>query len=243
MVVERSASLPPGRLKLRRTAKPKRKYRILVADRGGVFRLGLKKLFALEDDFRVVAQAENAGQATELARRFRADLLFIQYEITREGTGDLVSRLRHAVPSGRIVIVGDGLREEEIRHLVKQGAAGVVLRSADPDSFLRCAVKVSKNENFLPDSGTADSVSSQPSASELRPVETLTRREKSIMGCLLQGWRNREIAQHLSITEQTVKNHLRTIFDKVGVSDRLELVLYAIHHRMELPPPAPSSGG
>ena len=71
----------------------------------------------------------------------------------------------------------------------------------------------------------------------MRPADTLTRREKSIVSCLMQGWRNREIAQHLTITEQTVKNHLRTIYDKVGVSDRLELVLYAIHHRMELPPP------
>jgi DNA-binding NarL/FixJ family response regulator len=56
----------------------------------------------------------------------------------------------------------------------------------------------------------------------------------------MQGWRNREIAQHLSITEQTVKNHLRSIYDKVGVSDRLELVLYAIHQKMVLPPVQPS---
>lgn len=69
-----------------------------------------------------------------------------------------------------------------------------------------------------------------------RPVDTLTRREKTIISYLLQGWRNREISTHLLISEQTVKNHLRTIYDKVGVSDRLELVLYAIHQRMELPP-------
>ena len=69
-----------------------------------------------------------------------------------------------------------------------------------------------------------------------RPVDTLTFREKTIISYLMQGWRNREISTHLSISEQTVKNHLRTIYDKVGVSDRLELVLYAIHQRMELPP-------
>ena len=69
-----------------------------------------------------------------------------------------------------------------------------------------------------------------------RPVDTLTHREKTIISYLMQGWRNREISTHLSISEQTVKNHLRTIYDKVGVSDRLELVLYAIHQRMELPP-------
>jgi DNA-binding NarL/FixJ family response regulator len=68
-----------------------------------------------------------------------------------------------------------------------------------------------------------------------RPVDTLTRREKSIISCLMEGWHNREISTHLSISEQTVKNHLGAIYDKVGVSDRLELVLYAIHQRLELP--------
>jgi DNA-binding NarL/FixJ family response regulator len=81
------------------------------------------------------------------------------------------------------------------------------------------------------------------SARPLRPADTLTRREKTIISYLMQGWRNREVAQHLSISEQTVKNHLRSIYDKVGVSDRLELVLYAIHQRMELPPIQPTQAG
>jgi DNA-binding NarL/FixJ family response regulator len=77
-------------------------------------------------------------------------------------------------------------------------------------------------------------------AKPLRPVETLTQREKTIISHLMQGWRNREIAQHLNITEQTVKNHLRSIYDKVGVSDRLELVLYAIHQKLMLPSVQPA---
>ena len=68
-----------------------------------------------------------------------------------------------------------------------------------------------------------------------RPVETLTRREKTIISYLMLGWRNREIGTHLAISEQTVKNHLRMVYDKVGVSDRLELVLYAIHQQLALP--------
>jgi DNA-binding NarL/FixJ family response regulator len=69
----------------------------------------------------------------------------------------------------------------------------------------------------------------------VRPVETLTRREKNVIACLMQGFPNREISRRLAIAEQTVKNHLRSIFDKVGVSDRLELVLYALHHKLDLP--------
>jgi DNA-binding NarL/FixJ family response regulator len=234
---------PPGCRKVRAGSKPKRKYRILIADQGGVFRLGLKKLFAIEDDFRVVAQAENAAQVPELAKRFQADLLFVQYEIAKEGSGDLIARVSQAVPKSRIVIIGDHVSQGEVQEFVERGAAGIVLRSANPDSFVKCAAKVVKNGNCLPSLPADAKASAAAPAADLRHVDNLTRREKSIIGCLLQGWRNREIAEHLSITEQTVKNHLRTIFDKVGVSDRLELVLYAIHHRMELSPPTPAAGG
>jgi DNA-binding NarL/FixJ family response regulator len=234
---------PPGYCLVRAGAKLKRKYRVLIADRGGVFRLGLKKLIAIEDDFRVVAQAENAAQIPLLAKKFQADLLFIQSEIVQEGGGDLLARIHQAVPDSRVLIVADGLRDDEMDSFIKRGASGIVLRSADPDSFVKCALKVIKSKHNLPKPQAEAPSGARAAESALRPVDTLTRREKTIISGLLQGWRNREIAQHLSISEQTVKNHLRTIFDKVGVSDRLEMVLYAIHHRMELPPPAASTNG
>jgi DNA-binding NarL/FixJ family response regulator len=226
--------------------KPKRQSRVLIADRGGVFRLGLKKLFALEDEFRVVAQADSAAQVPQLAKKFRADLLFVQAEIAEEGPGDALGRIRQAMPKSKILVVAEALRKDEAEGYLKRGASGVVLRSAEPESFIACASKALKGEPWQPgpsEETKTGSGSTDGSRGILRPIDTLTRREKSIISCLLQGWRNREIALHLSITEQTVKNHLRTIFDKVGVSDRLELVLYAIHHGLELPPvgasPAP----
>jgi DNA-binding NarL/FixJ family response regulator len=230
---------------VRSQSKSKRKCRILIADRGGIFRLGLKKLFAVEDDFRVVAQSENALQTFELAKRFQADLIFVQAEIVQEGNGDLLARIGQAVPHSKTVIVADFARDDEIDAFVRRGASGIVLRSADPDSFIKCALRIAKHGTCIPKT-SAETQTAAPATgrerAELRPAETLTRREKSIIGCLMQGLRNREIASTLSITEQTVKNHLRTIFDKVGVSDRLELVLYAIHHKLELVPPTIAAG-
>jgi DNA-binding NarL/FixJ family response regulator len=229
---------------VRSPAKSKRKYRILIADRSGVFRLGLKKLFAIEDDFRVVAQAENAFQTAELAKRFQADLVFVQAEIEGEGAGDLMAKLHQSVPHCKAIMMAESARDDEIDAFVKRGASGIIMRSADPDSFVNCAQRVAKNGTWLPkrsEESRAVSSAAGQGRPELRPADTLTRREKSIIGCLMQGLRNREIASNLSITEQTVKNHLRTIFDKVGVSDRLELVLYAIHHHLELAPPTPAS--
>ena len=213
---------------MRSALKSKRKYRILIADRGGIFRLGLRKLFAIEDDFRVVAQAENAFQTAELAKRFQADLLFVQAEIEREGAGDLLAKLHQSVPHCKTLIIADSARNDEIDAFVKRGASGIIMRSADPESFVKCALRVVKNGTWLPKPSADPQVG--PSASsqgrpELRPADTLTRREKSIIGCLMQGLRNREIASNLSITEQTVKNHLRTVFDKYSVRSMISFCI------------------
>lgn len=222
---------------MRATRPARRKVRILIADREGIFRLGLRKLLSIEDDLRVVAQAENSAQVMAGARTFRPDLLFLQAEIAVDGPNDLLAEVRREVPASRIVITGSSLTDDGKSRFAKSGASGIILRSADPSLFVKCARKVLEGETWWP-KGPADPASraTEPlKERSLRPAETLTRQEKTIISYLMQGCRNREIAQHLSITEQTVKNHLRMIYDKVGVSDRLELVLYALHQRLELP--------
>ena len=225
-------------MSLRNSAK--KKIRVLIADREGIFRYGLKELFAVEDDVRVVAQAHSASQVLELTKSLRPHLLFVQSEIVTEAGGNLFSELRNQAPKCKIVVTFSAVPTEEqgIRY-VQLGASGIILKSVEPSLFLRCARKVVwDDEVWLPHKQVAsmakfvETTASQP----LRPVDTLTQREKTIISYLMQGWRNREIAGHLKITEQTVKNHLRSIYDKVGVSDRLELVLYAIHQKLLLPP-------
>lgn len=219
----------------------KKKIRILIADREGVFRLGLKKLLSLEDGLRVVAQAENEAQVKALAKVFRPDLFFIQTEIASEGLGNLLSLLHREYPQSKIIVTGSLMTEQETSRYVRAGASGVILKAAAPPLFVKIVRKVMSNKSkpwvsadHLPGKAGEEDLSLPPH--RLRPAETLTRQEKTILSYLLQGCRNREIANHLSITEQTVKNHLRTIYDKVGVSDRLELVLYAIHQQLVLPP-------
>lgn len=224
---------------MRAARSPKRKARILIGDREGVFRLGLRKLLSVEDDLRVVAQAEDDAQTLAGVKTFRPDLVFIQAEIAAEAGGGLLAALRREAPQARIVITGSAVSDEEAARYVKAGVAGVILKSAEPGLFIKCARKVLETGTWIPRAVATELAqgSERPLDRPLRPVETLTRQEKTIISYLLQGCRNREIAQYLSITEQTVKNHLRMIYDKVGVSDRLELVLYAIHQRLELPKP------
>lgn len=211
--------------------------KILIADREGVFRLGLKKLFSVEDDLRVVAQAENSSQLLAMASSFKPDLMIVQDEIALDGSLMPVQQVHCKWPECKLIVTMGKLSEGEWERFVSEGASGVIARSAPPEAFVENVRAVISGENGIyPEQTTQQQggISGQGS-SHPRPVDTLTPRERTIISCLTQGWRNREIAQHLTITEQTVKNHLRSIYDKVGVSDRLELVLYAIHQRMELP--------
>jgi two-component system nitrate/nitrite response regulator NarL len=225
---------------MRTARRTKKAIRILIADAEGIFRLGLKKLFGVEDDLRVVAQADQAGQVLGLAKKFKPDVFFLQAEMLGPDPGDFLTRLRQVCAGGKIVIVSAAVAALESDGYVRAGAAGVVLRSSNPELYVKSARQVMKKELWLAKPLTSPAPWPAPKAS-LRPVDTLTRREKSIISCLVQGWRNKEIAERLHITEQTVKNHLRAIYDKVGVSDRLELALYAIHQKLDLPP-APEVG-
>ena len=215
----------------------KGKIRVLVADGDGIFRLGLKMVFAVEDDLRVVAEAAKADEVLARAETFQPDLVFIQEEILDKGEGNLISAVTNAVPRCRVVVTTTVSSDESLLRHVQSGAAGMILKTVDPQLFVKCARRVARGETWIPKKqvSTVAKLLEVPPDNPPRPVDTLTRREKSIISCLMESWHNREIGTYLSISEQTVKNHLRSIYDKVGVSDRLELVLYAVHQRLELP--------
>ncbi len=228
---------PTSTMQAKRHLKNRTKTKILIADREGVFRLGLKKLFSVEDDLRVVAQAENSLQLVAMARSFRPDLAIVQQEIALDGYRDLFPQIRRESPGCRVIVTGSQFTVDEKAKLFRDGASGAIPRSAQPKVFVENARKVMRGEiiqNGELESAGREHISGNGDRRR-RPADTLTRREKTVISCLTQGWHNREIAQRLKITEQTVKNHLRSIYDKVGVSDRLELVLYAIHQGLELP--------
>jgi len=220
-----------------RTRQPKNRVNILIADREAVFRFGLMKLFGLEDNLRVVAQAENGEQLLSLAKAFHPDMVLVQAEILREGAGNLLSQTGQVSPQSKFVVVVASPSEDESVHYVSRGASGVILKSVEPALFVKCVRRVMDGEMWLPKRHVAKMAKTlgESNLSARRPADTLTPREKLIVSYLMVGCRNREIAHALSISEQTVKNHLRAIYDKVGVSDRLELVLYAIDRRLDLP--------
>src|SRR6202045_1180725 len=218
--------------------------RVILADTQAIFRAGLRKVFALEDDIRVVGQAETLAQTQSAIARFSADVLIFEAALTPNPVEAVVNLLRQN-PSLRVVVVTPGADEDLTLELFRRGAHGIVSREVEPELLVECLRKVVAGETWLDSQGVRwvmDAYRNQnnrPTGS--RPKVQLTPKEMLIVSCVTQGMKNKEIALRVGTTEQVVKNYLRKVYDKLGVADRLELALYCLNSRIldsSVKPPA-----
>jgi len=211
------------------------KIRVIIADSEPIFRVGVRKIFALEDDIRVVAQAENTDQALASASKFGCDVLVFESALT-PAPAEVVSTMLAAVPGLRIIMVVPDLVEEETVEFLRRGVKGIVTRSIGPDLLIRCVRKIHAGEMWLDNKGVnwvIDAYRTQVAQLTMpRNRVKLSTKEISIISGVTQGLRNKDIAAEVGTTEQVIKNYLRKIYDKLGVSDRLELALYCMHNRL-----------
>src|SRR5208282_5818861 len=223
--------------------------RVIVADTQAIFRAGLRKVFALEDDIRVVGQAETLAQTQSAVAKFTADVLIFEAALTPNPV-DAVADLLRQHPQLRVVVVTPNADEDLTLELFRRGAHGIVSREVEPELLVECLRKVVAGDTWL-DSQAVHWVmeayrnqNSRPSGS--RPKVQLTPKETLIVSCVTQGMKNKEIALRVGTTEQVVKNYLRKVYDKLGVADRLELALYCLSHHVVdgvKPPPVPVAAG
>src|SRR6516225_4378515 len=209
--------------------------RVIVADTQAIFRAGLRKIFALEDDIRVVGQAETLPQTLVAAKKFAADILIFEAALT-PNPADAVSDLLRQAPQVKLVVVLHEANEELTLELFRRGAHGIVSREVEPELLVECLRKVSQGEPWLDRQGVSwvltayRTQGTRPAGS--RPKVQLTPKESLIVSCVTQGMKNKEIALRVGTTEQVVKNYLRKVYDKLGVADRLELALYCLNHHV-----------
>ncbi len=225
--------------------------RVIVTDTQAIFRAGLRKIFALEDDIRVVGQAETLAQTQSAMAKFSADVLIFEAALTPNPV-DAVSDLLRQNPQLRVVVVTPGSDEGLTLELFRRGAHGIVSREVEPELLVDCLRKVAAGETWLDTQGihwvmeAYRNQSTRPAGA--RPKVQLTPKETLIVSCVTQGMKNKEIALRVGTTEQVVKNYLRKVYDKLGVADRLELALYCLNHRVvdntKVPPlpAAPANG-
>jgi DNA-binding NarL/FixJ family response regulator len=209
--------------------------RVIVADTQAIFRAGLRKIFALEDDVRVVGQAETLAQTFSAAKKFSADVMLFEAALA-PNPADAVSDLLRQNPGLRLVVVTAEPEEELTLELFRRGAYGIVPREVEPEILIDCLRKVAHGQPWLDSRGIQwvleayRNQTTRPGAN--RSKVQLTPKESLIVSCVTQGMKNKEIANRVGTTEQVVKNYLRKVYDKLGVADRLELALYCLNNRV-----------
>ena len=209
--------------------------RVIVADSQAIFRAGLRKIFAVEDDIRVVGQAETLQQAVAAAKKFSAEIVIFEAALA-ERPADAVQDILKQASGLRVVAVTETPDQELTLELLRRGAHAVVSREVDSELFVDCLRKVAAGEAWLEPHAmkwVLDAYRTQGTRPQTsRTKVQLTPKEALIVSCVTQGMKNKEIAQRVGTTEQVVKNYLRKVYDKLGVADRLELALYCLNSRV-----------
>jgi DNA-binding NarL/FixJ family response regulator len=200
--------------------------KLIIADNQAIFRAGIAKVLAVEDDIRIVAQAQTAEQMLTSLEKFRAAVLVCSAGLDPDLRAVVQTAVRHRT---RVVVVADhGTKAAEF---VSLGAHGVVYRNITGPALVECVQKVAQGETWVQDQVLPVEVLENDMVGA-RVRDRLTAKELRIVALIVQGYKNKEIATQLGTTEQVIKNYLRNVYDKIGVSDRLELALFTIHHRI-----------
>ena len=223
--------------------------RVIVADTQAIFRAGLRKIFALEDDIRVVGQAETLTQTQSALSKFSSDILIFESALVPNPVEAVLEIMRQH-PNLKLVVVTPGADEEMTLELFRRGVHGILSREVEPEVMVTCLRKVASGESWLDSQGirwVLQAYRTQGTRSGgSRPKVQLTPKESLIVSCVTQGMKNKEIALRVGTTEQVVKNYLRKVYDKLGVADRLELALYCLNHHVvdntKIPPLPVTSG-
>ncbi len=228
---------------------PKRKIRIVLADDHPIVRDGLKKMLKLEADIEVVGEATDGREALEQVQMHEPDVLLLDLRMPNLDGLSALQTLQHINRKTRVIILTASEDKNEFVQAMKLGCSGIVLKQTAPELIVKSIRKVNDGEiwldshttaavmrQFATHTGESHSSSSQNSSggAKSRERSPLSAREREIVSLVAQGYKNKEMAEKMFISEQTVKNHLHNIFDKLGVSDRLELALYAIHKGLHL---------
>jgi DNA-binding NarL/FixJ family response regulator len=214
-----------------------------IVDDHPIVRQGLRKLLELEDDIEVIGESDNGRQALDMIEDLHPDVVLLDLKMPGMDGLTALQTLQHNSHKTRIIVLTASEDKNEWVQAMKLGCSGIVIKQTQPDLIVKSIRKVHAGEIWLDSHTTAAVMRQFASPAELaasgnsksgRERSPLSTREREIVALVAQGYKNKEMAEKMFISEQTVKNHLHNIFDKLGVSDRLELALYAIHKGLHL---------
>jgi DNA-binding NarL/FixJ family response regulator len=221
--------------------------RLLIADSYPVIRAGLRSILSSSSDIQVVGEAHDGPEAIDKTLELSPDVVITDLRMANSEGLSVLRTLHTRAPQAKVILFTASDNKEDFIEAMKLGCCGILPKDASPVMIVKSIQKVQAGEIWLDSNTTAavirqfaapmDSGFAQATANaKPRERAQLSQREREIIVLIAQGYKNKEIAEKMFITEQTVKNHLHNVFDKLGVSDRLELALYAIHNSLHLKP-------
>lgn len=212
----------------------KNRIKVIIADDHPLIREGIIKILSLEPGIEVVGEAEDGAQAIELARATDVDMILMDINMPNINGIVATKIIKKEKPDVNIIALTIHNQEEYLFELIRCGISGYVLKDVRPSELIETIQKVAEGQGFIPPSLTPKVFEelSRLSKQEEQVDDTfnLTAREQEVLQEMAQGLSNKEIGEKLFITEKTVKNHLTNIFQKLGVSDRTQALLFAIKH-------------
>ncbi|HZR55538.1 MAG TPA: response regulator transcription factor [Terriglobales bacterium] len=218
--------------------------RIVIADDHPIFRDGLRRLLESEAEFKVIGEACDGAEAVKLARQLKPEILLLDLAMPRHPGLEALREMSSATGSNsvRTILLTAAAEKNQIVEALQLGARGVVLKDSATQLLLKAIHTVMEGEYWVGRESVSNLVQYlrnlvQSSGEDARQKKFgLTPRELEIVSAVVAGYANKEIAEYFKISEDTVKHHLSNIFDKLGVSTRLELALFAVNQSLPLKP-------
>ena len=198
--------------------------RVLLADDHDVVRRGLTALLDGASGFAVVGAASDGEEAVALAAAHEPDVVLMDLSMPGVDGIEATRRLTAAQPDARVVVLTSFSDRERILDALDAGAVGYLLKDAEPDELLRGIEAAARGESPLAPKAARAVLTAR---AESRPTTELTTREQEVLALLAEGLANKQIARRLGIAEKTVKAHLTSVFQRIGVTDRTQAALWA----------------
>ena len=214
--------------------------RILLADDHPVVRIGVRNMLRAEGHFDVVGEASDGDEAITQTLELLPDILLLDLSMPRMPGLEAMRAIMSGSPRVKILLLTATISTQQIIEALQIGARGIVTKDALIDQLTNAIDAVMQGDYWINGQRVVNLVGAlhelmQKAAVPERKTYGLTPRELEVVGCIVEGCSNRDIAKQFAISEETVKRHLSNIFDKTGVSTRLELALFAIAHQLVTP--------
>jgi two-component system NarL family response regulator len=210
--------------------------RVLVVDDQELFRRGLIMLLSGDTDIEVVGEAADGITATELAVKTAPDVILLDVRMPRRTGVEACRGIKEAVPSAKIIMLTVSDEEADLYESVKNGASGYLLKDSSIEEVAQAIRVVNEGQSLISPSMAVKLIDefkqmSKPER-EQGPALRLTDRELEVLRLVAKGLNNREVAKELFISENTVKNHVRNILEKLQLHSRMEAVMYAMREKL-----------